>query len=124
MAASPAFTNDGKESTVTTGPVLLPDFLDAALGHRLPAAVEANGATTDLGEFIEERLRAGGEDLYAETLRRMERLLLTRVLQHTGGNQVQAARILGITRGSLRTKLRDLGITVSRTIAGGPDANS
>jgi DNA-binding NtrC family response regulator len=98
------------------GPVLLPEFLEPALGQRpLPAAPLATG---DLTPFIEERLRAGSEDLYAETLQRMERLLLTRVLQHTGGNQLQAARLLGITRGSLRTKLRDLGITIARNVAG------
>ena len=42
----------------------------------------------------------------------MERSLLTRVLRHTGGNQVQAAKLLGITRGSLRTKIRTLGIQI------------
>ena len=42
----------------------------------------------------------------------MERQLITRVLQQTSGNQVQAARILGITRGSLRTKIRALQITI------------
>jgi two-component system nitrogen regulation response regulator GlnG len=47
----------------------------------------------------------------------MERILLTKVLEHTGGNQVQASHILGITRGSLRNKLRELGITIARTVA-------
>ena len=74
----------------------------------------ANGG--ELDRFIQERIAAGSEDLYAECLTLIERKLLTRVLQHTGGNQVQAARILGITRGSLRTKLRALGITVGRTV--------
>ncbi|HSQ54546.1 MAG TPA: helix-turn-helix domain-containing protein, partial [Gemmata sp.] len=37
-------------------------------------------------------------------------------LRHTGGNQLQAARILGITRGSLRTKIRALGIKIDRSI--------
>jgi len=46
----------------------------------------------------------------------MERQLLTAILRHTQGNQVQAARILGITRGSLRTKIRSLGITIERSI--------
>ena len=36
----------------------------------------------------------------------MEREVLVRVLRHTDGNQLQAARILGITRGSLRNKIR------------------
>jgi two-component system nitrogen regulation response regulator GlnG len=52
----------------------------------------------------------------------MEKTLLTKVLQHTGGNQVQAAQILGITRGSLRNKLRDLGIAISRTVASEEDS--
>ena len=46
----------------------------------------------------------------------MERQLLTAVLRHTQGNQVQASRILGITRGSLRTKIRSLGITIERAV--------
>ena len=40
----------------------------------------------------------------------MERFLLTRVLRHTKGHQTQAAQILGVTRGSLRNKLRALGL--------------
>jgi two-component system nitrogen regulation response regulator GlnG len=101
------------------GPVLVPDFLPAALRKAdEPRAGSATGRPDDssLAQFIDEQLRGGSEGLYAEALRRMERLLLTRVLQHTGGNQLQAARILGITRGSLRTKLRDLGITIARTV--------
>ena len=46
----------------------------------------------------------------------MEREVLVRVLRHTNGNQLQAAKILGITRGSLRTKIRALGINLTRTI--------
>ena len=100
-----------------TGPVLLPEFLEPALAQRPAAPPPADAPADDLAPFIEERLRAGSEDLYAETLRRMERLLLTRVLEHTGGNQLKAAQLLGITRGSLRTKLRDLGITIARHVA-------
>jgi two-component system nitrogen regulation response regulator GlnG len=54
--------------------------------------------------------------LYAEALERMEREILMRVLKHTDGNQLQAARILGITRGSLRNKIRALGISISREV--------
>jgi two-component system nitrogen regulation response regulator GlnG len=120
----------------TTGGILAPDFLPAHLSHESREGDEAGPAVwgggpevraaafPSLPEFIDEQLRMGTENLYEDTLRRMERLLLTRVLQHTQGNQVQAARILGITRGSLRTKLRELGITIARTVAGkdeGPD---
>jgi DNA-binding protein Fis len=37
--------------------------------------------------------------------------LLRRIVQHTAGNISQAARILGIDRGTLRTKLKSLGIS-------------
>jgi DNA-binding protein Fis len=32
------------------------------------------------------------------------------VLAHTGGNLTQAAKVLGINRGTLRARLEDLGI--------------
>jgi two-component system nitrogen regulation response regulator GlnG len=112
-----------------TGSVLVPDFLPDSLhrGNSPPdqPPSRANGGggpaleeTAALGQFIDEQLRAGGEDLYAQAVRRLEKILVTRVLQHTGGNQVQAARLLGITRGSLRTKIRELGITIGRTVSG------
>jgi two-component system, NtrC family, response regulator AtoC len=117
----------------SAGPVLAPDFLPAHLtqgGSETEGGLPLGGAGKDenglhyppLHQFIEEQLRAGTENLYEDALRRLERLLVTRVLQHTGGNQVQAAKILGITRGSLRTKIRDLGITIARTVGSGDDA--
>ncbi len=116
----------------TTGTVLLPEFLPPIIrkgGMEVPVTSDGplpgTGADADvpLKHFIDDRLQAGSEDLYDEALRRMERILLTRVLQHTGGNQLQAARILGITRGSLRTKIRDLGITIARTVGGGDEVD-
>jgi two-component system nitrogen regulation response regulator GlnG len=95
------------------GPILLADFLPP-LGQ---AETKAVGDHVDYHGFIEARLTAGSEDLYAELLTVMERHLLTRVLNHTGGNQLQAARILGITRGSLRTKIRALGIIIERSVS-------
>jgi two-component system nitrogen regulation response regulator GlnG len=105
------------------GTVLLPEFLPATvLKPQIPSTKsQSSGADLgfgvwDLETFIQDRIAAGSEDLYAECLAQLERRLLTRVLQHTGGNQVQAARILGITRGSLRTKLRALNITIGRSV--------
>jgi two-component system nitrogen regulation response regulator GlnG len=46
----------------------------------------------------------------------LDRFLLPRVLDYTGGNQHQAARLLGIARQTLRQKLRDLGLRVSQSV--------
>jgi two-component system nitrogen regulation response regulator GlnG len=105
-----------------TGSVLVPDFLPSPLGRGRDGG-EGKGSdpaeAPSLPKFIDERLEAGAENLYAETIRRAERVLLPRVLRHTQGNQRQAAKILGITRGYLRSKLRELGISVERTVTGG-----
>jgi two-component system nitrogen regulation response regulator GlnG len=95
-----------------TGEVLTPDafaFLAA------PAAAEADPAA-GLREWVlrevDAALAAGTHDLHEALLRRIERPLLERVLEHTGGNQLRAAALLGINRNTLRKKLTELGIEV------------
>jgi two-component system nitrogen regulation response regulator GlnG len=100
-----------------SGTVLLPAFLpELADRPALSAPAAAGGADLGLDAFIRERLGADPRDLYAETHREVDRLLLTRVLEHTGGNQQQAARLLGIARQTLRQKLRDLGLHVTHSL--------
>jgi len=97
------------------GPVLLTDFLPASIRGEADHSISPQ-VLFDWDQFIDDRLGAGSHDLYAESLAVMERSLLTRVLRHTSGNQVKAAKLLGITRGSLRTKIRTLGIQIDRSI--------
>jgi two-component system nitrogen regulation response regulator GlnG len=105
------------------GSILVPDFLPAWLHHGTGAVIPAAEAPDqEWARFVEERLRSGSDQLYEESLQRMERQVLTQVLRHTAGNQLRASKILGITRGSLRTKIRDLGIRIDRTITGDEDA--
>ena len=40
----------------------------------------------------------------------MERPLLIKLMEHTKGNQLKAAQILGINRNTLRSKLRKHGL--------------
>ncbi len=100
-----------------TGPVLLPEFLPAAVrewgrdGGAAPEAFDFGGLTA----FVEDQLRAGSTTLYADYQALTDRHLLTLVLRHTGGNLSRAARALGITRTTLRTKLNALGISVERS---------
>jgi DNA-binding NtrC family response regulator len=101
-----------------TAPVVLAEFLPAEI--RAPGAAEASSANDrpadELPGLIAARLQARSRNLYAEALEAMERMLLTAVLRNTEGNQSKAAEILGITRGSLRNKIRQLGISIDHTI--------
>ena len=59
-------------------------------------------------------LRAGGSPrLYRETIALLERPLLLHVLALTGGNQLRAARLLGVNRNTLRKRCRELGLAPS-----------
>jgi nitrogen regulation protein NR(I) len=102
----------------TTGPILLPEFLPPELRGPQDASPDlaGRGARITLSAFVEDRLRAGTDSLYADAVTFMERVVLTRVLRHTHGNQSRAAKILGITRGSLRSKIRELRITINQEV--------
>lgn len=107
-----------------SGRVLVPDFLPAGL-WQAPPAPPPQGLPPDWESFLESRLQAGSQDLYAQWQALTERHLLLRVLQHTGGNQLQAARILGLSRNCLRAKIRSLGIRIHRSVSTDRDpANS
>jgi two-component system nitrogen regulation response regulator GlnG len=56
--------------------------------------------------------------LYRSVMTRLELPLLRHVLDLAGGNQLKAARLLGINRNTLRKRLRVLGL-----LPAGPNGN-
>ena len=105
------------------GPVLLPEFLpEFPLAPAAPAAPMASpGGGFDPEAFLRQRLGPDSRDLYAEIHRELDRLLLPRVLEHTGGNRARAALLLGIARRTLRTKLQELGLHVAHSVEADED---
>ncbi|MDA1000822.1 MAG: sigma 54-interacting transcriptional regulator [bacterium] len=91
------------------GTVTLDDLQEAS-GPRRAGQMET---------FFRDRLAAAvaclneGEesDLYNHTIRTVERPLLELVLHECGGNQVKAAKLLGMNRNTLRRRLQELGLT-------------
>ena len=101
----------------TVGPVLLPEFLPAAVvNHHGHAAAEAAVDGVDLTAQIDRLLAQDSSNVYEETVAALERYVLPLVLHKTQGNISHSAKILGITRGSLRNKIRALGLSIDRQI--------
>ncbi|MFH1441711.1 MAG: helix-turn-helix domain-containing protein [Candidatus Omnitrophota bacterium] len=48
--------------------------------------------------------------LYKSILEKIEKPIFERILERTYGNQLKAARILGINRNTMRAKIKKLGI--------------
>jgi transcriptional regulator with GAF, ATPase, and Fis domain len=103
-----------------TGPILLAEFLPDPVRKSVafsapdpPPALRAD--FPDLARYIQDRLHAGTTDLHAEMQAVTDRVLLLSVLAFTSNNLTQAARLLGISRATLRSRLATLGITMERS---------
>jgi two-component system nitrogen regulation response regulator GlnG len=57
---------------------------------------------------------AGRPGVHRDVLALVERALLAHVLARTRGNQLQAARLLGLNRNTLHKRCRRLGLLLSR----------
>ncbi|HEY4310019.1 MAG TPA: sigma-54 dependent transcriptional regulator [Pirellulales bacterium] len=112
----------------TTGPLILAEFLPDDVRHyedraQNSARSSSGMPNSNLQTFMDDQLQRRSHDIYAETIALVDRYVLARVLQHTRGNQSQAAKLLGITRGSLRNKLRTLHIAVDAIVTVDQDAD-
>ncbi|NIA67354.1 nitrogen regulation protein NR(I) [Pelagibius litoralis] len=86
----------------TSEPSTAPDSLGSAVEHHLRSYFAAHDGN----------LPAPG--LYDRVLRELERPLIELSLSATRGNQIRAAKLLGLNRNTLRKKIRDLDIQVVR----------
>jgi two-component system nitrogen regulation response regulator GlnG len=60
--------------------------------------------------LVDELAMLGPGRVYREAVALVERPLLERALALTGGNQLRAARLLGLNRNTLRKRCRELGL--------------
>jgi DNA-binding protein Fis len=61
--------------------------------------------------LLDPRLANDQTDLYRRALEQFDRVLLKRALEHCEGNLTRAAALLGLSRVTLRSKLRSLGLS-------------
>ncbi|HXG13190.1 MAG TPA: sigma-54 dependent transcriptional regulator [Gemmataceae bacterium] len=102
-------------------PDCLPENLRAAAGTARPPQPVPDSHPLDLVQFVNQLIQAGETEIYRKVCLAADRVILDTVLRHARGSQVQASELLGISRTTLRAKLRALGMTVEKQLL--PDSD-
>ena len=81
--------------------------------------VDGDNVSASIVQHLTRYFQAHGDNLppdglYERIIREVERPLIQQCLSATRGNQIKAARLLGINRNTLRKKIRALKIQVKR----------
>jgi two-component system, NtrC family, nitrogen regulation response regulator GlnG len=110
---------------VSAGPTILSEFLPSemrraspnAAGPVLPeAAAEEAVQWQQLSAEVDSWLASGETDIYRRALEYFDRIMLRRAMESAEGQQARAAEILGLSRVTLRVKLRSLGMHVGKVL--------
>jgi nitrogen regulation protein NR(I) len=88
---------------------------------RAATATTGSAGGLDVAALTQSLLRAGESDIYRRVCLAVDRVVMETVLRHVKANQVQASELLGISRTTLRAKLRALGMTVEKALL--PEGN-
>jgi two-component system nitrogen regulation response regulator GlnG len=104
------------------GDLLTPDCLPAYL-HPAAAGPAAGDAGEDLEvvRLVRRLLDAGEPDVYRKVCQEVDRAVIAEVLRHAKGNQLKASELLGLSRNTLRAKLRVLGLGVEKQVLAAPE---
>lgn len=112
-----------RESLIASaGPTVIPEFLPAELHREAGNEPEAEVSAVpevdwrSLPDFIETAAAHGEKDVYRRALEQFDRLIVSSVMGQAGGQQNRAAEILGLSRVTLRSKLRHLQLGVRKTL--------
>ena len=75
-----------------------------------PSAVGGDAGATDVASLTRKLFQWARKDPKLKLIPAVERELVLQALKETSGNQVQAAKLLGITRATLRKRIEKFGI--------------
>jgi two-component system nitrogen regulation response regulator GlnG len=98
-----------RAAVVARGDAVLPRDLPAESASPKPVAVE--DVTGAIDAAVKQLFVLAKKEKKLKIIPAVERELIIRALAETGGNQLQAAQLLGITRATLRKRIEKFGIS-------------
>ncbi len=109
---------------VAAGPSILPEFLPVELQQVATVDAEPEEESplvsdTDfqsLAAFVDRALAARETEVYRRVREQFDRVVIVRAMQQADGNQNRAAEILGISRVTLRGKLRGMRLGTKKVM--------
>jgi two-component system nitrogen regulation response regulator GlnG len=99
-----------RSAVVARGDSILPRDLPAEVREPRAVAVPPEDLGTAIDAAVRPLYALAKKDPKLKIMAVVERELIARALVETNGNQVQAARLLGITRATLRKRIEKFGI--------------
>lgn len=113
----------------SAGSHFLPEFLPeevlrepAAETPTLPDSHARESSWDILAQQMQSEISAGQAGVYRRALEHFDRILVTTALGQTGGNQAAAAELLGLSRPTLRAKIRGFQAS-TKALSPAPAAN-
>jgi nitrogen regulation protein NR(I) len=82
----------------------------------LPEGADPAPGGVQIADMIGELMRRGESDIYQKVTNAVDRVVLETVLRQVKGNQVHASEVLGISRTTLRAKMRSLGLAIEKQL--------
>lgn len=98
---------DRSESQKTSGPTKI---TDVKLAEELDKYSIEDVVELKISRFLERIGTFYPENVHELIMSKVEKPLLVQILRQVGGNQVQASKILGINRNTLRKKMKLYGL--------------
>ena len=99
-----------RAAVVARGETLMPDYLPAEVLEPKTVVVPPEDVNAAVDAAVKPLFALARKDPKFGIISVMERELIIRALAETGGNQLQAAKLLGITRATLRKRIEKFGI--------------
>jgi two-component system nitrogen regulation response regulator GlnG len=86
------------------------ELADLPAEFRAPGAAPAADWLSALEQEAERRLARGDSGILESMVRQLERALIGKALERTGGRRIEAAALLGMGRNTITRKIQELGI--------------